>query len=227
MAGDARRSYDPKVVTAFTRQLLYVRPGRGGDLRPRGRGQGGRSEAFVSIPCSTAVLGRPTLTGPVPAHNGHFLATGSILRAAHGDSALFCQTLLPRRATVRVLGGKGHQFEVNGENCDMYDSWWEKVGTPDYQEEIGIGWWRVEVEPGEPRGEDVFLHVLWATDDGVTAMFPVEAIEAADCAGAKFSVDGLNVTATFATKGDVSGHLRLARHGEVICDRPLAQGDRG
>jgi hypothetical protein len=27
VAGDARHSYDPKVVTAFTRQLLYVRPG--------------------------------------------------------------------------------------------------------------------------------------------------------------------------------------------------------
>jgi hypothetical protein len=37
-------------------------------------------------------------------------------------------------------------------------------------------------------------------------------------------VGGLDVTATFATTGDVSGHLRLARHGEVICDRPLAKG---
>jgi len=66
--------------------------------------------------------------------------------------------------------------------------------------------------------------VLWATDDAVRAMFPVEVIEAASWTGAKFSVDGLDVTATFAATGEVSAHLRLARHGEVICDRPLAKG---
>jgi hypothetical protein len=82
-----------------------------------------------------------------PHTNGHFLATGRVLRTAHGGSALFCRT-----------------------------------------------------------------------------MFPVETLEAAGQAGAKFSVHGLEVTATFAMTGDLRGHLRLVRSGEAICDRPLANG---
>ena len=58
--------------------------------------------------------------------DGHLLATGRVLRAAHRGGALFCKTLFPRQATIRVLGGMGHQFEVNGENYDMYDAWWRQ-----------------------------------------------------------------------------------------------------
>ena len=155
---------------------------------------------------------------------GHFVAAGQTLRASHGGSALFCKTLLPRNATIRVLGGKGHQFEVAGENYDMYDTWWQKVGTPAYQEEIGIGGWRVEVEPPAPQPEDIFLHVLWAADDTAQTMCPVETIEEASQAGARFAVNGVEVKVTFATTGDVGGHITLLQNGKSIDDRPLANG---
>jgi hypothetical protein len=80
------------------------------------------------------------------------------------------------------------------------------------------------VVPEELRPDDVFLHVLWATDDTVQTMFPVETIEAAGRAGARFSADGIDVTATFAMTGEIGGHLRLVRNGEAICDQPLTQG---
>ena len=34
--------------------------------------------------------------------------------------------------------------------------------------------------------------------------------------------DGLEVEVSFATHGDLGGHLKLVRGGHVICDRPLA-----
>lgn len=131
--GDARCSYDPEVVEAFTRQFLYVRPG-------------------VVVICDRVRAARPLevkrwylhtmaqpqcldgqLTPDLSVHpEGHFRAEGRVLRAAHGGSALFSRTLLPRDATIRVIGGQGHQFEVAGENYDMYEAWWQKVGTPEY-----------------------------------------------------------------------------------------------
>lgn len=221
--GDARCSYDPAVVQAFTRQFLYLRPGvvvifdrvRAAKTQEVKRWY---LHTMAQPLCPDGQLAPDTSVHP----DGHFLATGRVLRAAHGGSALFSKTLLPRQATVRVLGGKGHQFEVAGQNYDMYDLWWEKVGTRAYQEEIGLGWWRVEVEPQAPQAEEVFLHVLWSTEETVPEMFPVTTLESDGQAGARFSAEGLAVEVTFATQGDVGARLKLSRGAQVLCDRALA-----
>ena len=158
---------------------------------------------------------------------GHFLADGRTLRAPHGGSALFSRTLLPEKAIIRVLGGKGHQFEVNGVNHDMTDAWWQMMATPDGRavlERLGAGWWRVEVEPQDKQANDVFLHVLWATDDGAKEMFPVEKIEKDGQVGAKFTAGGSDVEVTFARTGEVAGHIKITRGGKAIRDRALAAG---
>jgi len=221
--GDARCSYDPDVVKAFTRQLLYLRPGvivlfdRVRAAKP----QDVKRWYLHTMAQPLCVDGQLRPDSRVH-RDGHFLATGRVLRSAHGGSALFSRMLLPRSATLRVLGGKGHQFEVGGENYDMYELWWEKIGTREYQEEIGIGWWRVEVEPQEPQADDVFLHVLWATEETVREMFPVSTIDQDGLAGAGFSADGLEVEVAFATHGDLGGRIKLVRGVHLICDRPLA-----
>jgi hypothetical protein len=135
---------------------------------------------------------------------------------------LFSKTVLPRKAVIRVLGGPGHQFEVNGENYDMYPQWWQQVGTHEYQEQIGLGWWRVEVEPQQKSESDLFLHVLWATDDRVREMFPVETIEDANQISVRFVADGIEVYAAFSKAGSVGGLIRLAKGGQVIAARGLA-----
>ncbi|MHB1038441.1 MAG: heparinase II/III domain-containing protein [Pirellulales bacterium] len=221
--GDARCSYDPSVVKEFTRQFLYVRPGavivfdRVAAFNPKDVKRW-YLHTMEQPECSDGELTPDTTVH----RDGHFLATGRTLRSPHGGSVLYSKTVLPDKAVIRVLGGKGHQFEVGGENYDMYDVWWQKVGTSQYQEEIGLGWWRVEVEPQVQQAEDVFLHVLWATDDRQKTMFPVEKISAAGRAGVKFTADGLDVEVTFATTGSPAGHIRLAREGREITNRPLA-----
>jgi len=221
--GDARCSYDPDVVKAFTRQFLYIRPGaivifdrvsatRAGDVKRW------YLHTMEQPQCIDGSLATDTSVHA----QGHLLVDGRTLRASHRGSALFSRTLLPEKATIRVLGGKGHQFEVEGENYDMYDLWWQKVGTREYQEQIGIGWWRVEVEPQDRQNDDVFLHVLWATDDRAKEMFPVEKIDKGGQVGAKFTADGTEVEVTFDRAGEVAGHLRITKAGKVICDRKLA-----
>jgi heparin/heparan-sulfate lyase len=227
VAGDATRSYAPQYVRHFSRQLLYVRPGavvifdRVTSVRPEDAKRW-YLHTMEQPSCPGGELRPDVSIHP----EGHFLATGHTLRCAHGGSVLFSKTVLPRKATIRVLGGPGHQFEVNGENYDMYPLWWREVGTKEYQEQIGLGWWRVEVEPQVKSQDDLFLHVLWATEDRVREMFPVEVIENEREAGVRFVVDGIDVEAAFTKAGRVpsgcAGRIRLAKGGRVIAARPLA-----
>jgi hypothetical protein len=222
-AGDARCSYAPDLVRSFTRQVLYVRPGA---IVVFDRVEAARPEDpkrwYLHTMEQPACLDGGLRPDPSVHPEGHFLAAGRTLRAAHGGSALFVKTLLPEQAVVRVLGGPGHRFEVNGEDCDMNALWWQKVGTPEYQERIGLGAWRVEVEPAARQAEDLFLHVLWAADDSVREMVPVEKTEAGGRVGVRFTADGVTVEAEFDRAGPPGGRVRLSRGGQVLADRPLA-----
>jgi hypothetical protein len=152
---------------------------------------------------------------------GHFLWAGTAGKASHKGSTLFWKTLLPRKAIVRKIGGKGHQFEVNGENYDMYDAWYRRLGQ-DYFDRIGLGLWRMEVEPREKRREDLFLHVLQATDGAVTKMAPAELIEEEGEVGARIQARGGEVTVTFGTTGPVRGRVKIEAGTEDI-DLELAR----
>jgi hypothetical protein len=152
---------------------------------------------------------------------GHAIWKGVTGRATHKGSALFWKTLLPRQAVIRKIGGRGHQFEVNGENYDMYDAWYERLGQ-DFFDRIGLGLWRMEVEPVKKQHHDLFLHVLQATDAGVTAMVPVELLENEGLAGARIQTRDGEVTVTFATTGAVRGHIQI-RGGEATVDEDLSE----
>ena len=223
VAGDATQSYAPQSVRQFSRQFLYVRPGvvvifdRVTAVRPEDSKRW-YLHTMEQPACLDGELRPDTSVHP----EGHSLATGDTLRAVHGGSALFSKTVLPRKAIIRVLGGPGHQFEVNGQNYDMNSLWWKEVGTKAYQEQIGLGWWRVEVEPPTKSADDLFLHVLWATPERQTEMFPVETTEDASQVGVRFVADGVSVEASFAKAGDVGGRLRLMQGDRVLVDRPLA-----
>ena len=223
VVGDARCSYDPKLVKGFTRQFLYVRPSAvvifdRVDAVNANDPKRWYLHTMEQPQCIDGELTADTTVHP----DGHFLAGGKTLRSPHGGSVLFSKTVLPENAIIRVLGGKGHQFEVNGINYDMKDPWYQSVGTPAFQENVGLGWWRAEVEPQNRQNNDVFLHVLWATDDTAKEMFPVEKIEKDGQVGAKFTVDGSEVEVTFAKAGEVAGHIKITKGGKVICDRSLA-----
>jgi len=109
----------------------------------------------------------------------------------------------------------------NGENYDMYPPWWKQVGTKEYQEQIGIGWWRVDVEPEAKSRSDLLLHVLWATGDRARKMFPVETIERTGQTGVRFVADGILIEASCAKTGDLTGHIRMMKEGRALADGPL------
>ncbi len=178
----------------------------------------------VDHPASSGIPGIPTVhIGTVEVPAGCALARREhprLLFTKAGVSAIRVRIAQPG---LREIYGRLKQT-VDAQNYDIYDTWWQKVGTAEYQEDIGLGWWRVEVEPPRPQAEDVFLHVLWATDGQVAKMFPVETIEKEGQAGARFTADGMEVEVLFATTGGLSARLKLAANGKPFCDRSLAKG---
>jgi hypothetical protein len=139
---------------------------------------------------------------------GHYLWQGRTGKAVHNGSVLFWKTLLPKQAIIRKMGGKGHQFEVNGENYDMYDAWYQRLDQ-NFFERIGLGLWRMEVEPEVKQEEDLFLHVLWATDASAAQMLPTELVEEGGRVGARIRAPQGEVMVTFAASGPVAAHLSV------------------
>jgi len=210
-AGDATRSYSPDSVSNFTRQFLYVR----GNLdlfiifdRVRSVRADDPKRWYLHTMEEPQLLDGTETLDPSVHPEGHYLWQGRTGKAVHNGSALFWKTLLPKQAIIRKMGGKGHQFEVNGENYDMYDAWYQRLDQ-NFFERIGLGLWRMEVEPVVRQRDDLFLHVLWATDASSAEMLPTDLVEEGDRVGARIRTPQGEVTATFAATAPVAAHLSI------------------
>lgn len=223
VAGDATRSYSPDRVERFTRQLVFIRP----DLfvvfdRVTSVRAGDPKRWYLHTMEEPRLLDGEETPDPSVHPEGHFLWDGRSGRAEHEGSALLFRTLLPEDATIRKIGGPGHQFEVNGENLDMYDAWYDRLG-PSFAKRIGLGLWRIEVEPARASREDTFLHVLRATDAAAPGRLEAERLMTEEGPGARIRTPDGEVTVTFARRGSVGGHITIRRGAETVVDRPLAR----
>jgi len=139
---------------------------------------------------------------------------GQTIRATHGEGALLCRTLLPDDAVLEPVGGPGKEFWAAGKNWDIETG---KLG----EDALDImGRWRVEISPGAPREDDVFLHVIQVGDQSLVEMDTPSLIETEDMAGARITIGGRTWEVTFSKQGDLGGHIRLTGEGESL-DRPL------
>lgn len=93
------------------------------------------------------------------------------------NGRLFSKTLFPKEFCIEKIGGPGHEFEINGVNYSKNNS--GKSVQPDPL--IGPqepGAWRIEVSPKKASENDIFVHVLYATEAQVEQMPLTLAIEA-------------------------------------------------
>jgi len=221
-AGDASRSYSPDYVTSFTRQFVYIRPNlffifdRVGSVRANDP-----KRWYLHSMGEPHCLDGKEEPDKTIHPEGHWLFAGRTSSLIYNGSKLFCRTLLPERAVIRKLGGKGHQFEINGENYDMYDVWYDRVKQP-FIERIGLGLWRIEVEPEVKATTDTFLHVLEAADEGKREMWPVKLVRNGDSVGAEVQTTDTVCTVSFRSTGSVGGHITIRRAGRVLADSDLA-----
>jgi heparin/heparan-sulfate lyase len=86
----------------------------------------------------------------------------------HGDGTLYQWTVLPKKADLTLIGGKGKEFWVNGQNFPP------ERGPKDSEEP---GAWRIEVSPVAEDAAQRFLHALYVADGDAAP--PVEPVSLA------------------------------------------------
>lgn len=100
---------------------------------------------------------------------------GNNIYCGRYNGRLTIDTLLPHNATIDAVGGPGKYHMVDGVNLLA------KIGPNQRQEGHG---WRLEISPSVPSKEDLFLHVLQASDADGTDAFAVQTLETDSIAGA-------------------------------------------
>ncbi len=157
---------------------------------------------------------------------------GNTARADQGQGRLFCRTLLPADATIEKVGGPGQEFLVEGVNYDInagpagaiVKSEYTGIKKLEYKEVPELmGRWRLEVRPGAARAEDVFLHVLQASDQTVEAMEPAQVRREGGSAILSFQAHTAQVTLTLPATGPIGGHIKIVSAGKTLAEAELAQ----
>ncbi len=145
---------------------------------------------------------------------------GTTISADQGEGRIFCRTLLPEDAQLTAIGGPGKEFMAGGKNWPLLEKG-KYGGAPEYSELMG--WGRVEVTPGTPRGDDVFLHLIQVGDQTVVEMCEATLVREEASVGVQFAAGDRSVRVTFATEGEAAGHIRIVRGDEVLTDQDLTQ----
>lgn len=125
------------------------------------------------------------------------------------DGRLFCQTLLPQDAQMRLVGGPGKEFLVGDVNYPLDSIYIKRIQDRVEQEHRGPYWgeWRLEVEPSQESADARFLHVLTAAS--TERRKPVKATYVSDEKrdGVSLKVDGKKVTFWFNRTGEIGGEV--------------------
>ncbi|NRA38832.1 MAG: heparinase II/III family protein [Planctomycetes bacterium] len=90
------------------------------------------------------------------------IITDNIMQCSQNKGTLFSKTLYPKDAQLSLVGGPGHEFEVNGKNHPISKGYFKGAKAKDFM----LGNWRLEVKPTVAQKNDIFVHVLEVGDKG-------------------------------------------------------------
>jgi len=205
VAGDATPCYSDKKCRLALRQFVFVMP-----------------DHFVI--CDRVTSTKPEYKKEWLLHTQNEPEVeGKQFRADEGGGRLFCRTLFPKDAALAKIGGSGREFWANGINWELNEAVKRKDQQQRKKTGKGMLWgnWRIEVSPGTPRTDDVFLHLIQVGDQSLAAMTSADLIEEAGKIGVSFRAGEKSARVVFATDGEPSGNIRIETDGKVVIDGPL------
>jgi hypothetical protein len=124
------------------------------------------------------------------------------IRADHGEGRMFCRNILPADARLTPVGGPGQEFWAANTN------WTIAAGNLKPEELALMGQWRVEVTPGSPRKDDVFLHVIQVGDRNRLEMDAVTRVQQEGREGVRLRIGENTWQVIFNTQGALGGRIR-------------------
>jgi len=94
----------------------------------------------------------------------------NLITITNGDGKLWCYVIQPDDFTIDIVGGEGHEFEVDGKNYPVETNNKKEV-------EKWAGAWRVEVREKIPQKETHFFNVLIPTESRNKNLPKIKKIE--------------------------------------------------
>jgi len=194
VCGDATKSYSAHKMKFFTRQFVFLKP-----------------DLFV-------VFDRVVSTKKEYRKRWHLqffkepVVDGTLTRADYDGGRLWCETLLPKDATLKKVHGS--QVE-QADGTYLLPEVWKKRDSDS---------WRIDVGPPEARTNDVFLHVLQAVDAGKPRTFAATTIRKGDGIGVRLTRGGRTFEVLFAKTGKPAGSVAISENGRQLVSQDLAEG---
>jgi hypothetical protein len=150
--GDASKAYDPDHVKLAQREIIFLRK--------------------TSLPHPVVIV-FDRVESTKPDFEKRFLLhtvnepviSGKMTVTENKGGRLTCLTVLPEEANLKLVGGAGKEFLVDGVNYPIDSEARVRPG-------LEPGAWRLEVSPVKHQLTDYFLHVLFVDDDDATPVNP-------------------------------------------------------
>ncbi len=212
VAGDATPVYHEDKCEMMVRQFIFIPPDH--------------FVVFDRVTAKDADFAKTWLLH----HANEPVFDGNTWHSDQDRGRIFCRSLLPADAQLEPVGGPGKEFLVEGINYSLTAgpaAWAAEtqshVATLEYEEVPELmGRWRVEVKPGAPRTDDVFLHLIQVGDQTLQSMGRADMATGDDgVVTLNFDALGRAVTLLLPTTGNVGGHIRIADGGQVLVDNAL------
>jgi len=140
----------------------------------------------------------------------------------NGESKLFCKTLFPENVVLTKIGGPGKQFWSDGRNWTLPeltpDDWnYKNMRWLDNNHNL-FGQWRIEVSPGKPNTDDVFLHLIQVGDISLQSMIDSKPVKTDNMAGVQFIYKDKEYEVMFITQNGVGGKISINQNGQRILE---------
>ncbi len=205
IAGDATQSYSKDKTNLVLRQLVFLPP-----------------DIFVIFDRVNAAKAEYPKTWLLHTANEP-VVDGCEFHAIQGGGKLFCKTVFPGNAILTKIGGPGKQFWSDGRNWPLprlKPGDWNyarmKTMPPDTCELLGQ--WRMEVTPGKPATDDIFLHLIQVGDISLPSMTDSEPVRTGNRTGVKLSYKDKEYEVMFNTKNEAGGTISISQNGQRILD---------
>ena len=148
-----------------------------------------------------------------------------LVMADSREGRLFCQTLLPENAKMRLVGGEGKEFLVGEKNYPFDPKYVKIAEAKALKSGRGPYWgeWRLEVEPLQANADDRFLHVLTAASVERKKPVPAKYVSDEKRDGVTLKVDGQKITFWFNRTGKVGGSVEYDSVNRSLTDKVQPQ----
>ena len=144
----------------------------------------------------------------------------------HWGGRLFCKTLYPENAELNKIGGPGKQFWSDGRNWALPeltpDDWnYKNMGWLDNNHDL-FGQWRIEVSPGKPDTDDIFLHLIQVGDSSLQSMAGSTPLQIDDMVGVRFTHENKECEVMFFITDKTGGKIMISKNGQKILEEELS-----